>query len=96
MFLVTQFTYDIDKSSESYIVDGVSLDPNPLTETRLWIALRNSKNGKLLILNKNELAESDKVWKNLQPNQKVTLNHYLEYWKLFGTIIVKKHIDILK
>ncbi len=38
----------------------------------------------------------DKVWNNLHEGDVVILEHYKEYWEIFGKKITKKHVDNIR
>lgn len=44
------------------------------------------------VLDKDSL---NKLWSNLREGDTVILEHYVEYWEVFGKKIIKKHVDNL-
>ncbi len=55
-------------------------------------------NGKTISLDRRDIPvvdkdALDKIWNNLHEGDVVVLEHYIEYWKIFGKMITKKHVD---
>ncbi len=59
-----------------------------------WVDLANDR-GQSLVLDYHDLIESDEAWNTLEAGQTIAVEHRIEYWKIFGKMIVKKHTDKL-
>ena len=55
--------------------------------------------GKRMLLNKMDFHENklvlDTVWATLKSSQVLKYEHRIEYWLIFGRVVVKSHIDHL-